>query len=83
MQSLRELYKIGYGPSSSHTIAPGRAAKMFSKKHPDIKKFRITLYGSLAATGVGHGTDKVIETVINPREVEIIWKPEIELPVHP
>jgi L-serine dehydratase len=83
MQSLRELYKIGYGPSSSHTIAPGRAAKMFSKKHPNIKKFRITLYGSLAATGVGHGTDKVIETVINPREVEIIWKPKIELPVHP
>ena len=83
MQSLRELYKIGYGPSSSHTIAPGRAAKMFCKKHPDIKKFRVTLYGSLAATGVGHGTDKVIETVINPREVEIIWKPEIELPVHP
>tara|TARA_R110001583_G_scaffold47611_3_gene149085 strand:+ start:9876 stop:11087 length:1212 start_codon:yes stop_codon:yes gene_type:complete len=83
MQSLRELYKIGYGPSSSHTIAPGRAAKMFCKKHPDIKKFRVTLYGSLAATGVGHGTDKVIETVINPREVDIIWKPEIELPVHP
>jgi len=83
MQSLRELYKIGYGPSSSHTIAPGRAAKMFCKKHPDIKKFRVTLYGSLAATGVGHGTDKVIETVINPREVEIIWKPEIELPGHP
>ena len=83
MQSLRELYKIGYGPSSSHTIAPGRAAKMFSKKHPEIKRFRVTLYGSLAATGVGHGTDKVIETVINPREVEIIWKPEIELPVHP
>jgi len=83
MQSLRELYKIGYGPSSSHTIAPGRAAKIFSKKHPDVQKFRVTLYGSLAATGVGHGTDTVIETVIKPREVEIIWKPEIELPVHP
>ncbi|MFT5750167.1 MAG: L-serine dehydratase [Ancylomarina sp.] len=83
MQSLRELYKIGYGPSSSHTIAPGRAAKLFCEKHPDIKKFRVTLYGSLAATGVGHGTDKVIETVINPLEVEIIWKPKIELPVHP
>ena len=57
MQSLRELYKIGYGPSSSHTIAPGRAARMFKTKHPEIKSFRVTLYGSLAATGVGHGTD--------------------------
>ncbi|RXQ95968.1 L-serine ammonia-lyase [Ancylomarina salipaludis] len=83
MQSLRELYKIGYGPSSSHTIAPGRAAKMFIDKHPTIKSFRVTLYGSLAATGVGHGTDKVIETVIKPLDVEIIWKPEIELPLHP
>ncbi|MGZ2371478.1 L-serine ammonia-lyase, iron-sulfur-dependent, subunit alpha [Ancylomarina sp. YFZ004] len=83
MQSLRELYKIGYGPSSSHTIAPGRAAKMFKTKHPDIKSFRVTLYGSLAATGVGHGTDKVIETVIKPLDIEIIWKPEVELPIHP
>ena len=83
MQSLRELYKIGYGPSSSHTIAPGRAASMFLEKHPDIKSFRVTLYGSLAATGVGHGTDKVIETVIKPLDIEIIWKPEVELPGHP
>ena len=83
MQSLRELYKIGYGPSSSHTIAPGRAAKMFKDKHPNIKSFRVTLYGSLAATGVGHGTDKVIETVIKPLDIEIIWKPEVELPIHP
>jgi L-serine dehydratase len=83
MQSLRELYKIGYGPSSSHTIAPGRAARMFKTKHPEIKSFRVTLYGSLAATGVGHGTDKVIETVIKPLNIEIIWKPEVELPVHP
>ncbi len=83
MQSLRELYKIGYGPSSSHTIAPGRAAKMFIDKHPNIKSFRVTLYGSLAATGVGHGTDKVIETVIKPLDVEIIWKPDVELPLHP
>ncbi|RZT95926.1 L-serine ammonia-lyase [Ancylomarina subtilis] len=83
MQSLRELYKIGYGPSSSHTIAPGRAAKMFIDKHPTIKSFRVTLYGSLAATGVGHGTDKVIETVIKPLDVEIIWKPDVELPLHP
>ena len=83
MQSLKELYKIGYGPSSSHTIAPGRAAQLFVDKHPEVKKFRVTLYGSLAATGVGHGTDAVIETVIRPREVEIVWKPEVELPLHP
>ncbi|MFA8434235.1 MAG: L-serine ammonia-lyase [Marinifilaceae bacterium] len=83
MQSLKELYKIGFGPSSSHTIAPGRAAQLFLDKHPEEKQFRVTLYGSLAATGVGHGTDAVIRTVIQPRVVEIVWKPEVELPLHP
>ena len=83
MQSLRELYKIGYGPSSSHTIAPGRAARMFVDKHPQIQDFRVTLFGSLSATGVGHGTDTVIRNVMEPCNVEIIWKSDVELPIHP
>ncbi|MDE5416733.1 L-serine ammonia-lyase [Labilibaculum sp. DW002] len=83
MQSIRELFKIGYGPSSSHTIAPGRAAQIFLEKNPEIRNFRVTLYGSLAATGVGHGTDAVIQAVLLPHEVEIIWKPDVELPIHP
>ncbi|MBQ8060868.1 MAG: serine dehydratase, partial [Bacteroidales bacterium] len=51
MKSLRELYKVGKGPSSSHTMGPNRAAKMFAERHPDASSFEVTLYGSLAATG--------------------------------
>jgi L-serine dehydratase len=83
MQSIREIYKIGYGPSSSHTIGPVRAAVIFLEKNPEIKNFKVTLYGSLAATGKGHQTDVAIEKVFSPKKVEIIWKPEEELPLHP
>ncbi len=83
MQSIREIYKIGYGPSSSHTIGPVRASVIFLDKNPEIESFRVTLYGSLAATGKGHQTDVAIEKVFSPKKVEIIWKPEEELPLHP
>ncbi len=83
MQSIRELYKIGFGPSSSHTIGPVRAAKIFMNKNPEIKNFRLTLYGSLAATGKGHNTDIAIEKTFAPKIVEIVWNAKEELPLHP
>lgn len=83
MQSIREIYKIGYGPSSSHTIGPVRAAEFFAKKNPEIKTFRVSLYGSLAATGKGHHTDIALEKSLSPNNVEIVWIPNKELPLHP
>jgi L-serine dehydratase len=82
MQTIREIYKVGYGPSSSHTIAPGRAATIFSSKNPSAKKFSVTLFGSLAATGVGHHTDKAILKELMPKEVKFIWKPDVFLEEH-
>ncbi len=66
MKSLTELYKIGRGPSSSHTMGPERACKDFLKKYPDIDFAHIILYGSLAKTGKGHGTDRVVEKTFYP-----------------
>ena len=84
MKSLRELYKIGKGPSSSHTMGPNKAAKDFALRHPDAASFEVTLYGSLAATGKGHLTDVAIQEVLEPiAPVSIVWKPEVFLPFHP
>lgn len=84
MKSIREIYNIGYGPSSSHTMGPSRAAKLFCEKHPEAEKYRITLYGSLALTGKGHGTDTAIHKVINrPENTEVVWRPDVTLPRHP
>ncbi|MBU2491789.1 MAG: L-serine ammonia-lyase, iron-sulfur-dependent, subunit alpha [Bacteroidetes bacterium] len=83
MKSLKELYRIGTGPSSSHTMAPRRAAVRFAAKYPNCKSFQITLYSSLAATGKGHLTDDEIRKAFAPKELEIIWKPDDELPIHP
>ena len=80
MKSLKELYKIGKGPSSSHTMGPHKAAEMFKSRHPEAASFEVTLYGSLAATGKGHLTDAAIEAVLG--NVNIIWQPEIVLPYH-
>ena len=60
MQSLREIYKIGRGPSSSHTMGPERAVLIMRERFPEADEFIVTLYGSLALTGKGHGTDQVI-----------------------
>lgn len=83
MESIREIFKIGYGPSSSHTMGPAKAAQVFADNHTDAKNIRVTLYGSLAATGVGHGTDEVIKKVLSDRKVEIVWKPEESKKEHP
>src|SRR3712207_1224077 len=82
MDTLKELYKIGSGPSSSHTMGPQRAAKRYSDKHPEAVSFRATLYGSLAATGAGHLTDYIIIKTIEPREVEIVWREDINPDFH-
>ena len=83
MKSIREIYKIGKGPSSSHTMGPERAAKLFRSQHPDAEAFRVVLYGSLSKTGVGHGTDRVLREVLAPLPTEIIFSKE-ELPdAHP
>ena len=66
MKSLTDLYRIGRGPSSSHTMGPERACRMFHEKHPDADRFKAILYGSLAKTGVGHGTDRVIVATFAP-----------------
>lgn len=85
MQSIRELYRIGHGPSSSHTMGPKKAAEIYLSKHPEAKRYEVTLYGSLAATGKGHMTDVAITDVLSTdgRTVDIVWKPEIFLPFHP
>ena len=74
MQSLRELFKIGKGPSSSHTMGPERAAKDFLKKYPSAHRYRATLYGSLALTGKGHLTDEAIIGVFKAagKEIELV-----------
>lgn len=71
MESLRELYKIGRGPSSSHTIGPERACNIFKARYPEADRFAVTLYGSLAKTGKGHGTERVIEKTLSPVVTEI------------
>ena len=84
MKSLKELYKIGRGPSSSHTMGPMRAAQIFLSEHPEAKSFQVTLYGSLAATGKGHMTDVAItDELEKAAPVEIVWKPTVFLPFHP
>ena len=83
MDSIRELYRIGNGPSSSHTIGPQRAALLFLQKNPDAAFYRVHLYGSLAATGKGHLTDVVLEKCFSGKKFEIIWLPDQELPLHP
>jgi len=83
MESIKEIFRIGNGPSSSHTMGPKKAAEIFKSENPDAEKLIVTLYGSLAATGKGHLTDKAILEILNPVEVEIIWKPEEYLPKHP
>ncbi|MFW6158320.1 MAG: L-serine ammonia-lyase, iron-sulfur-dependent, subunit alpha [Planctomycetota bacterium] len=83
MKTLRKLYRMGSGPSSSHTMAPRRAAERFLRRHPGAASIRVTLYGGLAATGKGHLTDVAIREAVDPHPVEIIWEASRELPDHP
>ncbi len=83
MKSIREIYKIGKGPSSSHTMGPERAARLFKEMHPEAESFRVVLYGSLSKTGIGHGTDRVLREVLAPMPTQIVFSKE-ELPgCHP
>ena len=76
MQTLRELYKIGRGPSSSHTMGPERAARLFSARYPDADRFVVILYGSLSKTGAGHGTDRILVETFAPKPAEIRFSDE-------
>ena len=83
MKSLKELYRIGQGPSSSHTMGPLHAAERYLANHPDAPRFKVTLYGSLAATGKGHLTDWAIYSVLGKERTEFVWLPDLVLPFHP
>ncbi len=84
MKSIKELYRIGTGPSSSHTMGPRHAATIFAERNQSAASFEVTLYGSLAATGRGHLTDVAIEETLSPvAPVTIDWQPQGFLPVHP
>lgn len=83
MKTLRELYKIGNGPSSSHTMGPKRAAEWFKDKNPEANRFDIYLYGSLAFTGKGHLTDKIIKETLNPIKTNIIFDTKFVCDKHP
>ena len=80
MKSIREIFRIGFGPSSSHTMGPRKAAEIFLASNPHAARYQAHLYGSLSATGVGHLTDAAIMDVI--AGVEIVWHEEF-LPFHP
>ena len=83
MKSIRDIYKIGKGPSSSHTMGPERAAKLFRSQYPQADAFRVILYGSLSKTGVGHGTDRVLVEVLSPIPTEIVFSQEMLPHAHP
>lgn len=83
MRSLRELYRIGPGPSSSHTMGPRFAAERFRAHHPDAARYRAVLYGTLAATGRGHLTDLTMESAFAPKPLDVVWEAGTLLPAHP
>ena len=83
MKSLRELFRIGLGPSSSHTMGPRFAAEAFRRSAEGAAGVRVTLYGSLAATGRGHMTERAVMAPFAPTPVEIVWAPDQQLPRHP
>ncbi len=83
MKSIREIYKIGKGPSSSHTMGPERAAKLFLAQHPQAEHFQVTLFGSLSKTGVGHGTDRVLREILGESRTKIVFSQESWEGMHP
>lgn len=82
MDSIKKIYKIGNGPSSSHTMGPKKAASIFLNKNPNTTSFKVHIYGSLALTGKGHMTDVAILDILDEKG-EIIWHPKEKLPLHP
>jgi len=83
MKSIREIYKIGKGPSSSHTMGPERAAQLCLERYPQADHFRVTLYGSLSKTGVGHGTDRVLLDTLGESRTKIVFSQESWEGMHP
>ena len=83
MKSIREIYKIGKGPSSSHTMGPERAALLFLKRYPEATTFRVTLYGSLSKTGIGHGTDRVLLDTLGEHRTKVVFSQESWTGMHP
>ena len=83
MKSIRDIYKIGVGPSSSHTMGPERAAHIFLEKHPQATHFQVTLYGSLSKTGVGHGTDRVLLHTLGEDRTKIVFSKDSWDKMHP
>jgi len=83
MESIRELYRIGHGPSSSHTMGPRKASERFLQKNSQAHHFEVILYGSLAATGLGHLTDQAIKEIFQQYQCNIVWQPATFLPKHP
>ena len=83
MQSLKYLYRIGNGPSSSHTMGPMAAAKRFLSECPDADEYRATLYGSLAKTGKGHMTDKAVLDAFEGKKCEIVFDYDAPTDFHP
>ena len=83
MKSIREIYKIGKGPSSSHTMGPERAALLFLQRYPQATSFQVTLYGSLSKTGVGHGTDRVLRDTLGEERTKIVFSQEAWEGMHP
>lgn len=83
MESIKELYKIGFGPSSSHTMGPAIASEQFLKKNLDATSFEVELYGSLALTGKGHLTDKIIYSVLGKERTKVLFNYDIIYEYHP
>ena len=83
MESIKSLYKIGRGPSSSHTMGPERACKIAKERYPEADSFFVTLFGSLALTGIGHGTDRIVKETLAPVACEIKVDSETHTPIHP
>ena len=76
MRSIRDIYKAGRGPSSSHTMGPARAAALFREETPEADAYRAVLYGSLSKTGKGHGTDRILTETFAPLPAEIVFSQE-------
>ncbi len=83
MDSVKDIFKIGIGPSSSHTMGPRLASEKFLARCPQAATFRVTLFGSLAATGKGHLTDKAVLDILGEARTEIVWQPTVFLDYHP
>ena len=76
MKSIKDIYKIGTGPSSSHTMGPEAAARLICEEHPEATGFKVVLYGSLSKTGRGHGTDRAVKAALEPFPTEVVFSEE-------